>query len=55
MQTVLDYLGHFNMSQIRKLYQVLSILAFADLDNTSALQTELHNIIRIQLTHFESR
>ena len=55
VQTMLDHLGHFNMQQIRKLYQVYSGLAFADLDRTSAMQSELHTIIRKQLTHFEAR
>ena len=52
---MLDYLGYFNMQQIRKLYKVYCTMAFADLDQTSAMQTELHTILRKQLTHFEPR
>lgn len=52
---MLDHLGHLSIPQIRKVYQILSTLAFADLDETSSLQDELHIIIRKQLSHYEAR
>ena len=51
---VLDYLEHLSVAQIRRLYSILSTLAFHDADHTS-MQDEMHTIIRKQLSHAEAK
>ena len=55
LQGVLDYLEHLAVGQIRRLYQVLSVLAFSTLEEASSVQDELHTLIRKQLSHTEAK
>ena len=53
---VLDYLEHLSVGQIRRLYSVLSVLAFHDVETGgSGVQDEMHTLIRKQLSHVESK
>ena len=53
---VLDYLEHLSVGQIRRLYSVLSVLAFHDVETRgSGVQDEMHTLIRKQLSHVESK
>jgi Fanconi anemia group D2 protein len=53
---VLDYLEHLSVGQIRRLYSVLSVLAFHDVETGgSGVQDEMHTLIRKQLSHVEPK
>ena len=52
---VLDYLEHLSMGQIRRLYSILSVLAFHDVEAGSGVQDEMHTLIRKQLSHVEPK
>ena len=52
---VLDYLEHLSVGQIRRLYSILSVLAFHDLEGGSSVQDEMHTLIRKQLSHVEAK
>ncbi len=43
------------MSQIRKLYFILSVLAFQDPEEASSVQDEMHTVIRKQLSHVDAK
>eukprot|EP00731_Ephydatia_muelleri_P027407 Em0019g280a len=53
VKNILDYLEHLYIHQVRKLYYVLSVLAFRS--EESSIQDELHTVVRKQLSHVESR
>ena len=44
LQGMLDYLDHLNVGQIRKLYCVLSVLAFRDPQAQGMLQVIIRNL-----------
>ncbi|OPL21558.1 fanconi d2 anemia group, partial [Mytilus galloprovincialis] len=48
---VLDYLDNLSVMQIRKLYSMLSILAFRNPNDGGMIQDDLHIIIRKQLSN----
>ena len=53
-QGVLDYLDQLSVLQIRKLYSMLSSLAFlstSSSDNRALIQDDLYIVIRKQLTN----
>ena len=53
---VLDYLEHLSVGQIRRLYSILSVLAFHDPEEGgSGVQDEMHTLIRKQLSHVEAK
>ena len=52
---VLDYLEHLTVGQIRRLYSILSVLAFHDPEGGSSVQDEMHTLIRKQLSHVDSK
>jgi Fanconi anemia group D2 protein len=52
---VLDYLEHLTVGQIRRLYSILSVLAFHDLEAGSGVQDEMRILIRKQLSHVEAK
>ena len=55
---VLDYLEHLSVGQIRRLYSILSVLAFHDPETGgggSGVQDEMHTLIRKQLSHMEAK
>ena len=52
---ILDYLEHLTVGQIRRLYSILSVLAFHDPEGGSSVQDEMHTLIRKQLSHVESK
>ncbi|XP_022104971.1 Fanconi anemia group D2 protein-like isoform X2 [Acanthaster planci] len=47
---VLDYLSNLSLPQIRKLFSVLSVLAFRNSHESANIQDELHIVIRKQLS-----
>ncbi|XP_038054583.1 Fanconi anemia group D2 protein-like isoform X2 [Patiria miniata] len=47
---VLDYLGNLSLPQIRKLFSILSVLAFRNTQECANIQDELHIVIRKQLS-----
>ena len=52
---VLDYLEHLSVGQIRRLYSILSVLAFHDPEDGSSVQDEMHTLIRKQLSHVDAK
>ena len=50
LQGVLDYLDNLSMTQIRKLYSMLSMLAFQNNSDAVTIQDDMHIIIRKQLS-----
>lgn len=52
---VLDYLEHLTVGQIRRLYSILSVLAFHDPEGGSSVQDEMHTLIRKQLSHVDAK
>ena len=54
-QGVLDYLDNLSVPQIRKLYSMLSILAFRNPRSETLIQDEMHIIIRKQLTNSNTK
>ena len=52
---VLDFLEHLSVGQIRRLYSILSVLAFHDLESAAGVQDEMHTLIRKQLSHTENK
>ena len=50
LQGVLDYLDNLSMTQIRKLYSMLSMLAFQNNSDSVTIQDDMHIIIRKQLS-----
>ena len=54
-QGVLDYLDNLTVPQIRKLYSMLSILAFRNRRSETLIQDEMHIIIRKQLTNSNTK
>lgn len=52
---VLDYLEHLSVGQIRRLYSILSVLAFHDPEGGSSVQDEMHTLIRKQLSHVDAK
>ncbi|KAJ8301396.1 hypothetical protein KUTeg_020383 [Tegillarca granosa] len=48
---VLDYLDNLSVTQIRKLYSILSVLAFRNPQDGGLIQDDLHIIIRKQLSN----
>ncbi|CAH1783101.1 unnamed protein product [Owenia fusiformis] len=52
---VLDYLDNLSMSQIRKLYSMLSMLAFQPGEEGGLIQDDLHIVIRKQLSNNNTR
>ena len=51
LQGVLDYLDNLSVCQIRKLYFMLSALAFKDPRESGLIQDDLHIVIRKQLSN----
>ena len=54
-QGVLDYLDNLTVPQIRKLYAMLSILAFRNPRSETMIQDEIHIIVRKQLTNSNTK
>ncbi|XP_077863629.1 Fanconi anemia group D2 protein-like, partial [Saccoglossus kowalevskii] len=50
IKSVLDYLDNLSISQIRKLFSILSNLAFRNNQDTSHIQDDIHIVVRKQLT-----
>ncbi len=51
-QNILDYIEYLDVDRIRKIYSILSMLAYTiDTDTDSSLHDELETIIRKQLHH----
>ncbi|XP_065829694.1 Fanconi anemia group D2 protein-like isoform X2 [Oscarella lobularis] len=50
IKSILDYIHGLTLSQIRKLFTVLSALAFENSDNVGAIQDDVHIFVRKQLS-----